>query len=142
MNKTLSYLLIGISLFSHSLMADEKTEINSLLNDFLQNVSKVEAHERFWADELVYTSSAGKRFGKSDIVEPMKKAPPAQTSDIRYSSEEVNIKLFGDTAVLTFKLLANHKDETKSYYYNTGTLVKEESLWRVVAWQATKADIE
>jgi hypothetical protein len=26
------------------------------------------AHERFWAEELIYTGSSGKRIGKADIL--------------------------------------------------------------------------
>ena len=53
-------------------------ELTSLLNEFLAGVSRgdVSVHERFWADDLIYTSAAGRRIGKADILkEPA--APPS-----------------------------------------------------------------
>ena len=56
-----------------------------------------------------------------------------------YSGEEIDIRLYGDMAVIAFKLVGAPADGSeKLYYYNTGTFLKRDGTWRVVAWQATK----
>jgi hypothetical protein len=59
-----------------------------------------------------------------------------------YSGEEVDIRLYGDTAIVAFKLVGTPTDKSADadvlYYFNTGTFVKREGVWQVVAWQATK----
>jgi len=32
-----------------------QVEVGNLLREFLANVDKVEMHDRFWADDLIYT---------------------------------------------------------------------------------------
>ena len=56
-----------------------------------------------------------------------------------YSAEDVRIKLYGDTAVVAFRLLGTPRVEPENVlqYLNTGTFVKRKGEWRVVAWQAT-----
>ena len=52
---------------------DEATLV-AMLHEFLAGASRgdVAAHERFWADELVYTSSSGSRTDKQQIIEGMR----------------------------------------------------------------------
>ena len=122
-------------------MAGDADEIRHLLDDFLANAGERQAHERFWADDLIYTSSAGPRTDKASIL-----ASFADEEDVEsveqvpvYTAEEVQLKWFDDVAVVAFKLVATPPDDLpKMYYWNTGTFVKQDGEWRVVAWQATK----
>ena len=121
--------------------AGDADEILGLLDDFLANAGVKSAHERFWADDLVYTSSRGTRTNKAEILasfdaeEEGARNAPAPV----YSADEVQLKWFGDTAVVAFRLVATPPDDSPvDYYFNTGTFVKREGEWRVVAWQATK----
>ena len=60
-----------------------------------------------------------------------------------YSGEEVDVRLYDDTAVVVFKLVGTPSDGSEVlYYYNTGTFVKRDGAWQVVAWQATKIPSE
>lgn len=45
--------------------ADDRAVLEALLNRFLAgaSVNDVATHDRFWADDLVYTSSNGTRLG-------------------------------------------------------------------------------
>ena len=45
-------------------------ELTKLLEDFLAGASRndAEMHDRFWAEDLIYTGSAGRRVGKADIL--------------------------------------------------------------------------
>ena len=115
-------------------------ELTAMLHEFLTNSDKASAHERFWAEDLVYSSSSGLRFGKADIMQGFEGAeesdePPA----VIYSGEEVDVRLYGDMAVVAFKLVGAASDGSQTlYYYNTGTFLKRDGVWKVVAWQATK----
>ena len=121
-------------------MASDVDDLTAKLHEFLANADKAAAHDKFWADELVYSSSAGLRLGKSDIMAGFE---GAETSDeppsVVYSGEEVDVRLYDDAAVVAFKLVGTPTDGSEVlYYYNTGTFLKRDGQWRVVAWQATK----
>lgn len=127
--------------------ASDEDELGSMLQEFLSAAGEKTVHESFWADDLVYTSSAGLRFGKADILAGFDASDEdAEAADaepaIIYSGEEVDIRVYGDTAVVAFKLVGTPTDESEDtvvlYYFNTGTFLKRDGVWRVVAWQATK----
>ncbi len=114
-------------------------ELTALLHDFLANVDTRAAHERLWAPDLIYTSSGGQRFGKATILESYAGDEPVQGS-VRYSAEDIRVQVYGDTAVVAFKLVADAlEDEQVRYFLNTGTFVKRDGRWQAVAWQATQA---
>ncbi|MFA0811375.1 nuclear transport factor 2 family protein [Microbulbifer epialgicus] len=119
--------------------ADDRQELQKLLHNFIANAAdSAEAHKRFWAEDLIYTSSAGKRFGKGQIMRGMEN-PSGETVSVTYAAEDVDIRLLGDTAVVAFQLVANdHASGKTSHYLNTGTFVKRQGKWQVLAWQATK----
>ncbi len=121
--------------------AGDADEILGLLDDFLANAGVKSAHERFWADDLVYTSSRGTRTTKAAILASFD-AEEEGAQDLPapvYSADEVQLKWFGDTAVVAFRLVATPPaGKPIDYYFNTGTFVKRDGEWRVVAWQATK----
>ncbi len=136
-------LLLVMALVTAPLAAAEDEEIlTAMLHDFLANSATAAAHEKFWADDLVYSSSAGLRFGKADIMQGFEpgadeaaSVPPA----VVYSGEDVDVRLYDDMAVVAFKLVGTPTDGSEVlYYYNTGTFVRRDGEWRVVAWQATK----
>ena len=146
MMKKMILVLAGMLLAQSSLASDVE-ELTGLLHEFLANSASREAHERFWADDLVYSSSAGLRFGKADILEGLDTADDAAEAEdtapaMVYSGEEVDVRLYGDTAVVAFKLVGTPTNEGAGddvlYYYNTGTFVRRDGVWKVVAWQATK----
>jgi len=138
---TLVILLSGVA---NPGWADSNEErLTTLLNNFLAGASAndVAAHERFWAEDLVYTSSSGLRFGKAEILEGMRAEPESESSETQtvYSAEDVQVRLYGDTAVVAFRLLGTPQAEDGKLlqYFNTGTFVKRNQQWRAVAWQAT-----
>jgi hypothetical protein len=132
---------LGLALLSPCAVASEEALITEMLQDFLANSDKRPAHEKFWSDDLVYSSSAGLRFGKADIMQGFDDVTgvEAELPAVVYSGEEVDVRLYDDMAVVAFKLVGAPADGTeKLYYYNTGTLLKRDGAWKVVAWQATK----
>ncbi|HKP94065.1 MAG TPA: nuclear transport factor 2 family protein [Chthoniobacterales bacterium] len=126
--------------------APDAAELTRLLNDFLAGASKndIAMHDRFWADELVYTSALGRRKGKADIMrelrEESKATPKPEEGTAVYTAEDVKVQQYGDTAIVAFRLVATtDKDGTKTVanYFNTGTFLKRNGKWQVIAWQAT-----
>jgi ketosteroid isomerase-like protein len=125
--------------------APATAELTKLLQDFLAGAGKndIAMHDRFWADELVYTSALGRRKGKADIMRELRAEPatpkPEEGTTV-YTAEEIRIQQYGDTAIVAFRLVATtDKAGTKEVknYLNTGTFLKRNGKWQVVAWQAT-----
>lgn len=120
-------------------------ELTRLLNEFLAGAGRNDAavHDRFWADDLIYTRSAGVRTNKPDLMKGVRSAPPAKPGDAItvYTGEDVRIQQYGNAAVVAFKLVGTttNADGTKSVsnHLNTGTFIKRNGKWQVVAWQAT-----
>jgi ketosteroid isomerase-like protein len=119
-----------------------QAEISAALENFLAHVEDPATHENWWADDLVYTGSSGKVTTKQEIVKSVREGAakpkdPKETPS-KFDAEDVKVSQFGDVAVLTFRLV-QREGEKVNYYRNTGTLVKRDGRWQVVAWQATKA---
>lgn len=122
-----------------------RAEITALLANFLapeQNNTRA-AHELFWADDLVYTSSAGEVTNKAEILKsfdrPAKAAPekPAEPEPV-YSAEDVLVRPYGEMAALTFRLVARAADGKMQYYRNSGTFLRRDGRWQAITWQATR----
>ena len=131
--------LAFVALAAASPSAAEK-ELTTLVAEFLAGASRNDAavHERFWADDLVYTRAAGERIGKADILRDVRSAtsPPDEVRST-YSAEDVSVRPYGDTAVVAFRLVARTGPDTLRFF-NTGTFVRRDGRWQAVAWQATK----
>ena len=136
----LTLLLPLLMLPSSALSNDDEEVIRELVQTFLAGSDKVEQHRRFWAKELVYTSSDGSRTNRERILEGFATGTEKPSlSTTSYRGEELNIQLYGTTAVVTFRLVGTPSDgSAELHYYNTGTLLKREGEWRAVAWQATR----
>src|SRR5256714_12880050 len=141
---TVSLLLVATALPAQT--APDAAELTKLLQDFLAGASKndIAMHDRFWADELVYTSALGRRKGKADIMrewrEEPKATPTPEDGSAVYPAEDIRVQQYGDTAVVAFRLVATtDKAGTKTVanYFNTGTFLKRNGKWQVIAWQAT-----
>ena len=122
----------------------DEDDLVNLLNEFMAGatVNSAAAHDRFWAEELVYTSSNGTRFGKAEIMSGFDDAaePSADEPAMVYTAEDVRVQLYGKAAVVTFRLVGTKPGTPPgvSEFFNTGTFLKRDGEWRAVAWQATK----
>ena len=123
--------------------ATDVEDLTRMLDEFLAGVTKAETHDRFWADDLVYTSSRGTRTTKAGIMSGF--GEPGENADSEpgpiFSAEDIQVQVYGDTAVVAFRLVATPPvgagEMGKQNYLNTGTFLKRNGLWQVVAWQAT-----
>lgn len=125
--------------------APDAAELTKLLKDFLAGASRndVAMHDRFWAEDLIYTGSVGRRIGKADIMREVRAeasaTPTAETTT--YNAEDIRIQQYGDTAIVAFRLVGTTTkgDKTEvANYLNSGTFLKRDGKWQAVNWQATK----
>ena len=126
--------------------APASAELTKLLNEFLAGASRNDAamHDRFWADDVIYTGSSGRRRGKAEIMKDVRSAPAPKPGDPKttYTAEDIRIQQYGNTAVVAFRLVATTEKVGKTEvanYLNTGTFLKRKGKWQAVSWQATKA---
>ncbi len=135
-------LVVLVTMTTPAAAGEDEEILVAMLHDFLANSAASAAHETFWADDLVYTSSSGERFGKADILQGFGTDDDATADEpaaVVYSGEDVDVRVYDDMAIVTFKLVGSPSDGSEVlYYYNTGTFVKRNGEWRAVAWQATK----
>jgi ketosteroid isomerase-like protein len=116
----------------------------ALLDEFLAGASSndIAAHQRFWSDDLVYTSSTGERYGKAEIINSMQDAGAAESGEpaMVYGREALLVRVYGDAAVVTFRLTGTRQSDPASVvqFYNTGTFLLRDGEWRAIAWQATR----
>jgi len=143
--------LLAHALFSLSLLAATSPEapdapaLRVLLDEFLAGASRNDAavHDRFWADDLIYTGSAGRRVGKADILKDVRSAAPPKAGEPAtvYTAEDVRIQQYDRAALVAFRLVAtttSHDSTTVAHYLNTGFFVKRNGRWQAVGWQATR----
>jgi len=140
----IALLLGSLATISHAQTAPDAAELTRLLNEFLAGASVNDAsvHDRFWADDLIYTRSAGVRTNKAALMKNLRNAPAPKPDDPKtvYTAEDIQIHQYGDAAVVAFRLVAtttkNGATEVANYL-NTGTFIKRDKRWQAVAWQST-----
>ncbi len=140
---TTALLMLTVSLSAQT--APDSAELTRLLKEFLAGASRNDAaiHDRFWADDLIYTGSTGRRRGKVELMRDVRSAPAPKPGDPTsiYSAEDIRIQQYGNTAIVAFRLVGTtEKDGKKEVmnFLNSGTFVKRAGKWRVVNWQATR----
>jgi hypothetical protein len=134
-----------LALGVHAQAAPDAGELTRLLKDFLVGASRNDAaiHDSFWAEDLIYTGSSGRRIGKADILRDTRSAVASKPGDptTTYSAEDIRIQQYGTTAIVAFRLVGvtKSRDKTETVnYLNTGTFLKRNGRWQVVSWQATR----
>lgn len=139
-------LVVAFTFMAPAQNAPAAAELKKLLNEFLAGASHndVAMHDRFWAEDVIYTGSAGRRRGKAEIMKGVREAPPPKPGDAKttYTAEEIRIQQYGNTAIVAFRLVATTEKDGKTdvaKYLNSGTFLKRKGKWQVVNWQATKA---
>jgi ketosteroid isomerase-like protein len=137
-------LIIGLIVVAMSVgrvAADEQSEraeLETVLRTFLAGTAQKSVHDRFWAKDLVYTSSSGARYGKDTILAGFDDQSNAERMGLDYGAEDINIRFRGDIAVITFRLTADSEGKRVSEYMNTGVFQRESDSWRAFTWHATR----
>jgi ketosteroid isomerase-like protein len=117
-------------------------QVTQLVRDFLANVPKNDPRvfQEFFADDVIYTRATGLTVSKADIL---KNIDVRATNDpqMTFEGDDFTVHPYGEMAVVNFRLIAHNTENGKpgtAYYRNTGTFLKRNGKWQVVAWQATK----
>ena len=136
-------MLLSISLCAET--PPDAAELTKLVKDFLDGASRNDAamHDRFWAEDLIYTGSSGRRIGKADIMRDQRAAaaPGPAAPSTSYTAEDIRIQQYGNTAIVAFRLVGTTKRDNKTEianFLNTGTFLKRNGKWQAVSWQATR----
>jgi ketosteroid isomerase-like protein len=132
---------ISIPLAASANDADEQKQLIALVQDFLANVpaGKRETFDRFYADDVIYTRASGQLITKQDILAHTKDSSVVN-SKISYSGDEFNVHLYGNIAVVNFRMTMHDASGDKAVtktFRNTGTFMNRNGQWQAIAWQAT-----
>ena len=122
-----------------------KTEqqVTKMLRDFLAAVPRGDRQvfDNFFADDVIYTRSAGVTVGKAEIMKNID-VRAANEPSATYEAEDITVHPYGgNLAIVNFRLVMHttkdRKQET-AHLRNTGTFLKRNGKWQVVAWQSTR----
>ena len=136
---------VGLAASARAQTAPDAGALTALLREFLAGASRNDAamHERFWAPDLIYTSSAGRRMGKAEVLAGVRSAPPPPAGQpaTTYTAEDVRVQQYGDTAIVAFRLVGETTKDGRTEvatYLNSGTFLRRDGRWQAVSWQATR----
>jgi len=119
-------------------------KLTGMLRQFLMDAAQGNpaGFDSFFADDVIYTRSAGVVTNKAEIMKNVSSMRPTAESKSAYSAEDITVHDYGDTAVVAFQLVARTEQAdgkiTTANYRNTGTFLRRNGRWQVVAWQSTK----
>lgn len=113
-------------------------QVEQLVRDFLANVPRNDAKvfEDFFADDVIYTRSAGVMVSKAEILKNIDVRAVSQPQ-ATYAADDFLVHPYGSMAVVNFRLI-QHNGAEKNYFRNTGVFLKRNGKWQAIAWQATK----
>ena len=150
LRSTMRRMPVAVALLAIALSAAAQTpklsptarQLTSRLNEFLDAAGRGDRaiFDRFFADDVIYTRSAGLTVDKAEIMKSVGLADPSGTKST-FSADDVTIHDYGTTAIVNFRLVAQTEKDGKaatSHYRNTATFLKRNNGWQVVAWQSTK----
>lgn len=139
---TLAFIFLNVTAMAQQSPAEK--DVVKLLHEFLNKVDDPAMHDRFWADDLIYTSGKGVRRSKADIMKSMREAKPDSAKNRpkeTYDAEDITTHAYPKMVVLNFRLVQHlqkpGEPETNNAYRNTGVFLQRNGKWQVVAWQAT-----
>lgn len=148
MRKLTLILLVFFALQLHSVNAQPNSEVEILtqkLHEFMAgaSVNDKQIHDNFWAEDLIYTSSAGLRFGKAEIMDGFNASQQLQEAapTMIYTAHDIQVNVYENTAVVAFRMKGetlNTQGSSQAWYLNSGTFLKRDGEWKVVNWQATR----
>jgi ketosteroid isomerase-like protein len=119
-------------------------ELTGMLRQFLADASvgNRAGFEGFFADDVIYTRSAGVVTNKAEILKNVGNLRLTAESKTTYSAEDITIHEYGDTGVVAFRLVGRteHSDGKIEIQdcRNTVTFLRRSGKWQVIAWQSTK----
>jgi len=118
-------------------------QVEALLREFIAGAGGRDPalYDRFFADDVFYTRSTGAFTTKAMIMESVR--TPSSEPATQFSIEDLSMHEFGDTVVVAFKLIGKtaHDGTVDTLLArDTGTFLRRNGRWQVVAWQATRIE--
>ncbi|WP_185960761.1 nuclear transport factor 2 family protein [Aliidiomarina halalkaliphila] len=118
-------------------------EIFMALDVFLHGASVGDPaiHDDFWADELIYTSSNGTRFGKAELMAGMEGREPTPSDEVTvwYHADDTYVDYVQGVGILNFVLVARNKETgEEERFLNSGVFVFRDMRWQAINWHATR----
>src|SRR4029453_9198638 len=100
-------VMLAVGIFAQT--SPDAPELTRLLKEFLDGASRNDAavHNRFWAEDLIYTGSSGRRISKADLMRDVRSAPAPKRAEptTTYSADDIRIQQYGNTAIIAFRLV-------------------------------------
>lgn len=118
-------------------------QVTKMLHDFLAAVPRGDRQvfDNFFADDVIYTRSAGVTVSKAEIMKNID-VRAANEPSATYEAEDLTVHPYGDNlAIVNFRLVMHTTKDGKqqtAHLRNTGTFLKRNGKWQVVAWQSTR----
>ena len=118
--------------------------VEALLVELERQLSEALAKEdaavlnRLWSDDLVFTSPNGHMTNKTQRLAGQK--PSAQSAQLANINDEVKVRVYGNTAVVTVLSTWKGKAGTQEFsdqYQATHVWVKQRGKWQLVAAHVT-----
>jgi len=121
-------------------------QVTKLLQDFLAAVPRndKQVFDNFFADDVIYTRAVGVTVTKTDIISNVD-VRSASEPKATYAADGITVHPYGEMAVVNFRLIQHNEKDGKqetNYFRNTGTFLKRNGKWQVIAWQATRVPEE
>lgn len=134
--------LCGLPLLAFGQMANNKAEREVLQANEAYDAAivsrDVDAYQKIVADEFIFTDFKGAVFNKSQEIEKIK------TRKIKFisgKSDDVRVRIYGKTAVVTGRFRAEIIGDGKNYSFAeryTAVFVKQSGHWQLIAEQSTE----
>jgi uncharacterized protein (TIGR02246 family) len=118
-------------------------QVTKMLRDFLAAVPRGDRQvfDSFFADNVIYTRSAGVTVNKAEIMKNIDVRAASEPS-ATYEADDITVHPYGDNlAIVNFRLVMHTTKDGKqetARLRNTGTFLKRNGKWQVVAWQSTR----
>ncbi len=117
-------------------------QLTEMVRNFLADVPKGDrkVFDSFFADDVIYTRATGVTVDKAEILKNIE-VRAVNEPQATFEADGFTVHPYGDTAVVNFRLVMHNVTNGKSetvYFRNTGTFLKRNGKWQVIAWQATR----
>ena len=131
-------LLQGPAISKDSADRDELHRLEAVWNEAHVNGDEG-ALDALWGNDIVITVAAMPIMHKADALAMVRSN---RMPFSKYETSELNVRGFGNSAVVTGRLLRERSINGKTFtdhWRFTKTYVRTEGRWRVVAWHASPA---
>jgi uncharacterized protein (TIGR02246 family) len=132
----LSLILAGLVFLRPAVTQDAVQEVIQIEQELTDALARydVKVIDALWADDLVFIGPAGRPASKQQRLAGISAAPASAAIVVSVTNDEVKVRIFGETAVVTllstWTTKANDR-ESRDPYMTTHVWVREQGRWRL-----------